>query len=118
MSDRLALALTELVDALRAEVRADAATQVPAGPVELYSPARFATLAGLGRSTVYLAIADGSVRSVKVRGRRVIPSTELGRLAAAAPPPVSKKKPVRVTETPRTGEEVRRAARDERPPAA
>lgn len=113
---RVRVALAELGDALIELARSRSGTSEP-GPVELYAPGRFSALSGLGRSTVYLAIADGSIRSTKVRGRRLIPSTELSRLAAAAPPPVSKKKPARVSDAPRTGQEVRRAL-DERPPAA
>lgn len=99
---RVLTAVQELGEALIALAREQAATAPEPGPVELYSPARFAAMAGLGRSTVYLAIADGSVRSTRVRGRRLIPSTELGRLAAAAPPPVSKKKAVTAVGTPVT----------------
>jgi len=89
MSDRLAAALAELVAAIRDEI--SSSMPAPAdGPVELLSPKRFAELSGLGRSTVYLGIADGTIRSVKVRGRRLVASSELGRIAAAAAPAVSR----------------------------
>lgn len=114
---RVRVALAELGDAL-IDLARTAAPTATAGPVELYSPARFAALAGLGRSTVYLAIADGSVRSTRVRGRRLIPSSELGRLASMAPPALATtKRPARVNETSRTGQEDRDGIRD-RPPAA
>jgi excisionase family DNA binding protein len=92
---RLRAAVAELADALVALAHDSAPSERPAGPVDLWAPAEFARRAGLGRSTLYLAIADGSIRSTKVRGRRLIPSSELTRLAAAAPPPVSKQKAAR-----------------------
>jgi hypothetical protein len=55
-----------------------------AAPVELVSVAEFARRAGIGRSSAYLGVADGSVRSVKVRGRRLVPASELARLAESA----------------------------------
>ena len=86
---RVRAALGELGEALIELARASA-PQVPDGPVELLSPRRFVELSGLGRSTVYLGIADGSIRSTLVRGRRIIPSSELARLAAAAVPAVTR----------------------------
>lgn len=108
---RVRAALAELADALVALAQPVPSRQV-VGPVELLSPAAFARRAGLGRSTTYLAIADGSVRSVKIRGRRLIPASELVRLGDEARPAVAKR-PARVTETSRTGQEVRRVG-DER----
>jgi GNAT superfamily N-acetyltransferase len=84
MSDRLALALAELADALRAEIAAES-RPADAAPVELVSVAEFARRAGIGRSSAYLAVADGTCRSVKIRGRRLIPASELARLAEARP---------------------------------
>lgn len=87
-ADRLALALEELVDALRAEVREELLAAAPRreAPVELVSVAEFARRAGIGRSSAYLGVSDGSIRSVKVRGRRLVPASELARLAEAASP--------------------------------
>lgn len=71
MSDRLALALAELAEAIRAEVRAEAA---PAGPDRLLSVDEAATALGLGRSLTYGEMAAGRLASVKVGRRRLIPS--------------------------------------------
>lgn len=35
---------------------------------------------GVSRSTLYQLIAAGQIRSVKIRGRRMIPTTEIKRL--------------------------------------
>lgn len=106
---RVRAAVAELADALIALAHDSAPVERPAGLVDLWAPAEFARRAGLGRSTVYLAIADGSIRSTKLRGRRLVPSSELARLVAAAPP-VSTKEAARVIETPRTATEVDRVA--------
>ena len=87
MSDRLVLALEELVDALRAEVRDNYGprprrARLPSSssrwPRSLTAPA--------SADYAYLGVADGSVRSVKVRGRRLVPASELARLVEAAEP--------------------------------
>jgi hypothetical protein len=80
VSDRLALALADLVDALRAEIATEARPADPA-PVELLSVREFARRASIGRSSAYLGVADGSIRSIKIRGRRLVPASELARLA-------------------------------------
>lgn len=77
--DRVAAAVAELAAALLAAAREAPAE---AAPVELLSVAEFARRAGLGRSTAYLLVADATIRSVRVRGRRLIPASEIGRLAA------------------------------------
>jgi excisionase family DNA binding protein len=86
MTDRLALALVELVDALRAEVREELQASAPPreAPVELVSVEEFARRIGIGRSSAYVGVGSGSVRSVKVGGRRLIPASEVARLAKAA----------------------------------
>ena len=81
---RVRAAVEELADALLAVAREPAARD--AAPVELISVAEFARRAGLGRSSAYLSVADGSLRSVKVRGRRLVPASELARLADLAGP--------------------------------
>jgi hypothetical protein len=86
---RVRAAVEELADALLAAVRETAAPARVAAPVELVSVAEFARRAGLGRSSAYLSVADGSVRSVKVRGRRLVPASELARLADLAGPVAS-----------------------------
>ena len=81
---RVRTALEELGAALIDLARERPAT--PVEPVELISPAEFARRASLGRSSTYLGITDGSIRSVRVRGRRLIPATELVRLVEEAGP--------------------------------
>ena len=60
MTDRLALALVELVDALRAEVREELQASAPPreAPVELVSVEEFARRVGIGRSSAYLHVFD------------------------------------------------------------
>ena len=88
---RVRAAVAELADAL-IELARTSAPQADAGPVELLSPATFSRRAGLGRSTTYLAVANGEIRSLKLRGRRLIPASELARLARSASPIQSTKK--------------------------
>ena len=66
----------------RSIVHHENARPAPAAPVELLSPKVAAARMGLSRSTFYLALNHGTVRSVKVGGRRLIPSTEIDRIAA------------------------------------
>lgn len=71
MSDRLAAALAEFADALRAEVRAEMA---PAStPDRLLDIDSAADALSLGRSLVYSEIAAGRLRSIKIGRRRLIP---------------------------------------------
>lgn len=53
-----------------------------------YSPAEFAALLGLSRSTLYLALAEKDpakrIASTRIGSRRLIPATELDRLLKAA----------------------------------
>jgi excisionase family DNA binding protein len=121
---RIRAVMAELTEALVDLGRDSAAAPAADGPVELMAPATFARRSGLGRSTVYMEIASGEIRSLKVRGRRLIPGSELARLAAAAPPAVSRgtsahaKRPARlVEEHAGRAKEVRRAA-GERPTTA
>jgi len=86
---RVRAAVEELADALLAVARESAAPPRVAAPVELVSVAEFARRASLGRSSAYLGVADGSIRSVKVRGRRLVPASELARLADLAGPVAS-----------------------------
>jgi len=84
VSARLDAALTELVEALREEVRGAHAVELSAGPVDLLDVVTFARRAGIGRSTAWLQVTNGSIRSLKIRGRRLIPESELARLASSA----------------------------------
>jgi hypothetical protein len=82
--DRVRAAVEELADALLAVAREPA--DHDAAPVELISVAEFARRAGIGRSSAYLGVADGSIRSLRLRGRRIVPASELARLADLAGP--------------------------------
>ena len=76
MTDRLALALTELVEALREELRTEAEA-VPRAPDRLLSVDEAATALGLGRSRLYAEIAAGRLRSLTVGRRRLVPSSAI-----------------------------------------
>ncbi len=71
MTDRLSLAISELVEALAESVRADAAS-VMAAPDRLYDLDACAALLSLGRSKVYAEIAAGRLRTIKVGRRRLV----------------------------------------------
>lgn len=74
MTDRLVAALSELVEALREEVRAEAAAG-PRAPDRLLSVDEAAAMLGIGRSALYGGpIARGELRSVRVGRRRLIPA--------------------------------------------
>jgi len=71
MSDRLALALSELVEALREVVRTEAEAG-PRTPDRLFSIPDASAVLSLGRSLIYAEIAAGRLRSIKVgRGPRL-----------------------------------------------
>lgn len=81
MSDRLAAAVIELVEALREELRAEAEAG-PRAPDRLLSVGDAATALGVGRSSVYAEIATGRLRSVKVGRRRLVPASAIAERAA------------------------------------
>ena len=81
--DRVRAALAELGDALVA--LATSAGPVTAPPVELLTVDAFAKRVGISRSTLYAAVAAGEVRSCRLRNRRLIPGTELVRIASGEP---------------------------------
>jgi excisionase family DNA binding protein len=83
MSDRLATALADLVEALRDEVRAETASSA-ASPDRLLSVDEAAALLGIGRSRLYDEIAALRVRSVKVGRRRLVPSGAIAEFIAGA----------------------------------
>ena len=68
-----------LVDAIRAEMR-DAAA--PQGPPRLMEVPEAAAALHISRATLYERIGDGSIRSVKVGGRRLVPESEIARVAS------------------------------------
>jgi excisionase family DNA binding protein len=85
MSDRLAVALAELLEALRDEMRAEAERDANA-PDRLLSVDEAAALLGIGRSRLYDEIAAARVRSVKVGRRRLVPSGAIAEFIAGARP--------------------------------
>jgi len=78
MSDRLALALAELAEAIRAEVRAEA----PSGPDRLLGVDQAAAMLGLGRTAVYGELQAGRLRSVKVGARRLVSAAAVAEFIA------------------------------------
>lgn len=76
MTDRLSLALAELVEALREELRAEAVAS-PRAPDRLLSVDEAAGLLGLGRSAVYGELQGGRLRSIKVGRRRLVPAAAI-----------------------------------------
>ncbi len=76
VSDRLALAVSELVEALREAARVEAAA-VPRAPDRLYSIDQAAASLNLGRSLIYAEIAAGRLASLKVGRRRLIAATSI-----------------------------------------
>lgn len=83
MSDRLSLAIAELVGALREELRTEAAN-APRTPDRLLSMDEAANALGIGRTTAYLLVTRGDLRSVKVGRRRVVPSSAVADYIAEA----------------------------------
>ncbi len=73
--DRLALALAELVDALRAEARAEMAPDN--GPDKLLSINAAAEALGIGRSALYAELQSGRLRSLKIGRRRLVTSAAI-----------------------------------------
>ncbi len=82
MTDRLALAISALVEAIRAEVRAE---MTPAsGPDRLHDIDSAAAALSLGRSLVYSEIAAGRLKSIKIGRRRLIAAGEIAAYIARA----------------------------------
>jgi len=78
MTDRVELAVRELVDALRSEL------QPEPEPPALINIATAAQLLGISRTSLYQLIDAGDVPSRKVGRRRLIPRADLERYAAGA----------------------------------
>ena len=76
MTDRLAAALSELVEALREELRTEAEAS-PRAPDRLLDVEEAAATLGLGRTSVYVEIAAGRLRSLRVGRRRLIPAASI-----------------------------------------
>jgi excisionase family DNA binding protein len=79
MSDRLAVALAQLVDAIRAEIAAEARPD-PGAPERLLRVNEAAAACGVGRSLLYDEIAAGRLRSIRVGRRRLIPASAIAEL--------------------------------------
>ena len=76
MTDRLADAISELIEALRETVRAEA-DAAPRAPDRLLSIDEAAAALNLGRSLLYSEIQAGRLRSCKVGRRRLIPAAAI-----------------------------------------
>lgn len=76
MTDRLALAVSELIEALRETVRAEA-DAAPRAPDRLLSVDEAAAMLGQGRSRIYQEIAAGRLRSCKAGRRRLVSSSAI-----------------------------------------
>jgi excisionase family DNA binding protein len=85
MSDRLAAAVTELVEALREELRT-AAVDGPRTPDRLLSIDETAALIGQGRTSIYREIQAGRLRSAKAGRRRLVPESAVTDYIAAMSP--------------------------------
>jgi excisionase family DNA binding protein len=72
MTDRLSLAMAELVEALREALRDEAAAALRT-PDRLLDVDEAATLLSLGRTSVYGELAAGRLRSIRIGRRRLIP---------------------------------------------
>jgi excisionase family DNA binding protein len=70
--DRIEVAVSELVDALRAEIASSTARRPE--PDRLLAIPDAADALGIGRSMLYQQIAAGRIRTVKVGRRRLVPS--------------------------------------------
>lgn len=82
MNARLEAAIAELVAALRDEAAVGAPVD---GPDRLLDLASAAQLLGIGRTALYAEIGAGRIRSIKVRGRRLVPASAIAeRIGQAA----------------------------------
>jgi excisionase family DNA binding protein len=75
VTSRLEAAVEELVAALRAELRPAPAQDIPDTLLTI-EQARVA-LGGIARSTIYLEIGEGRLRTVEIGRRRLIPSSAI-----------------------------------------
>jgi excisionase family DNA binding protein len=83
---RLRAALDELADALVALARESRPSADAGAPIQLLSVPEAARRLAISRSSAYVALGSGRLRSVKVGGRRLVPSSEVSRLAAGDAP--------------------------------
>lgn len=85
MSARLAAAVTELVAAIRDEVRTQSVT-APMAP-RAYSVAEAAKAIGISRSELYKHVRTGMLRTHKIGARRVVTAAALDDFLGGASPP-------------------------------
>lgn len=78
--ERVQAALDALGAAL-VDLAREGTQPAPAAPVELLSPRVAAERLSISRSSLYLALSSGAIASRKVGGRRVIPASEITRIA-------------------------------------
>jgi excisionase family DNA binding protein len=83
MTTRLDAALRELAEAIREEVRTEAATD-PRTPDRLLSITEAAEALGIGRTATYSELEAGRLRSVKVGRRRLVPASAIAERIQAA----------------------------------
>lgn len=69
-------------NAKRPRRRARRANPIPPEQRDATDVETTAALLGVSRRTIYELITDGTLRSIKIRGRRLIPRSERERLAA------------------------------------
>ena len=81
MSDRLTLAIEELVQALRESVREES-EHVRRTPDRLLSVNEAAAMLGIGRTALYGELQAGRLRSLKVGRRRLVPVGAIGERVA------------------------------------
>jgi excisionase family DNA binding protein len=81
MTDRLAHAVSELVEALREELRTEAEVG-PRALDRLLSIDEAATTLGIGRTATYGELQAGRLRSVKVGRRRLVPASAVSQYIA------------------------------------
>jgi excisionase family DNA binding protein len=83
---RLRAALDELADALVALAR-ESRPHADAGvPIQLLSVSEAAGRLGISRSSAYVALGAGRLWSIRIGGRRLVPSSEIARLAGGEAP--------------------------------
>ena len=84
MTQRLTLAIAELVEALREELRTEAGGD-QRSPDRLLSIDEAADALGIGRTRAYREIQDGRLRTVTVGRRRLVPASAIDEFIGASP---------------------------------
>lgn len=81
MSDRLADAIAELVEALREDLARSGRNDGASAPERLLSVDEAAAALGIGRTRLYAEMDAGRVRSVRAGRRRLIPTSAVAEYA-------------------------------------